>query len=352
MEQTLEMLAAYLKGRLIGDGATLIRGINSLDAAQDGELTFADDAHHLNQAMATRASAVIVSEEVQTLQGKAGIRVKNPKLAFALALDLFHPSVPSAGGVHPSAVIGDHVQLGERVTIRAHAVIGEGVRIGRGTTIESGVHLGDGVTIGDDCLVGPHVVVYRQTHIGHRVRIHGGTVIGGDGFGYVFHEGRHVKVPQVGNVIIEDDVELGCNVCVDRATVGSTVIKRGTKIDNLVQIAHNDFIGEHVLMTGQVGFSGSVTVGNYAVFGGKAGVVDHVTIGERAQVGAASVVTKSVASGETVWGYPARPIRQTKQQLAAVSRLPGLFQRVKAFVARVAAIELRLDALERRKTQR
>jgi UDP-3-O-[3-hydroxymyristoyl] glucosamine N-acyltransferase len=206
--------------------------------------------------------------------------------------------------------------------------------------------VGDGVTIGEDCLIGPHVVIYRQTHIGDRVRIHGGSVIGGDGFGYVFHDGRHVKVPQVGNVIIEDDVEIGCNVCVDRATIGSTMIKRGTKIDNLVQIAHNDRIGQHVIMSGQVGLSGSVTIGNYAVLGGKAGVVDHVTIGERAQVGAASVVTKAVAPGEVVWGYPARPIRSTKHQLASLSRLPSLLKRVVGLIGQIRRMEDRLSHLE------
>lgn len=347
MEQTLEAIARHLNGRLIGDGTTRIRGINNLDDVQEGELTFADDAPHLAQAMTTPAAAVIVSSDVNDLGGRSGIRVQNPKLAFALALDLFHPSAVSVGGVHPSAVLGERVRLGEAVSIRAHAVIGSDARIGRGTTIESGVHLGDGVTIGEGCLIGPNAVLYRATRIGDRVRIHGGSVIGGDGFGYVFHEGRHVKVPQVGNVVIEDDVEIGCNVCVDRATVGSTVIRQGTKIDNLVQIAHNDRIGRHVIMTGQVGLSGSVTIGNYAVLGGKAGVVDHVTIGDRAQVGAASVVTKSIAPGAIVWGYPARSLRSTKRAMASLGRLPSLFKRVVELIARMHRVEGRLDRVER-----
>ena len=346
MEQTLASIATRVNGRLIGDGRILIRGINSLDAVQTGELTFAESPARLADALATQASAVIVSSNITELGGRSGISVQDPKLAFALVLELFHPAVIAQRSVHPTAVLGEDVQMGEGVSIRPHAVIGDRVGIGRGTTIESGVHVGDGVTIGDQCLIGPNVVVYRETHIGHRVRIHGGSVIGGDGFGYVFHEGRYVKVPQVGNVIIEDDVELGCNVCVDRATIGSTIIRRGTKIDNLVQIAHNDQIGEHVIMTGQVGLSGSVSVGNYVVFGGKAGVVDHVTIGERAQIGAASVVTKSVAPGSAVWGFPARPLRHVKQQLASLGRLPLLLKRVAALLARTERLEDRLNLLE------
>ncbi len=347
MEYTLEHLAQHLRGHVIGDGATLIRGVNSAEEAREGEITFAEDERHLLQALRTKAAAVIVSSSVKDLSEKPGIIVQNPKLAFALVLDLFHPLAVGAGGVHPTAVLGERVQLGEGVTIRPHAVVGDDVCIGRGTLIESGVHLGDGVSVGESCFIAPNVVIYRQTHIGHRVRIHGGSVIGGDGFGYVFHNGHYVKVPQVGNVIIEDDVELGCNVCVDRATVGSTIIKRGTKVDNLVQIAHNDRIGEHVVITGQVGFSGSVTVGNYAVFGGQSGVVDHVTIGERAQVGAASVVTKPIPPGEVVWGFPARPIRETKRQMASLARVPSLFASLGALVKRVLAVEQKLTRLER-----
>ena len=348
MEQTLEAIAQLLQGRVIGDGATLIRGVNSLEAAREGELTFAEDPRRLAQAMMTKASALIVPSTINDLQGRSGVSVQNPKLAFALMLELFNPATSASPGVHPTAVLGKNVQLGEGVSIRPHAVMGDDVSIGRGTMIESGVHLGEGVTIGEQCLIGPNVVVYRQTHIGHRVRIHGGSVIGGDGFGYVFHNGRHIKVPQVGNVVIEDDVELGCNVCVDRATIGSTIIKRGTKVDNLVQIAHNDRIGEHVIITGQVGFSGSVTVGNYAVFGGKAGMVDHVTIGDRAQVGAGSIVTKSIPAGQTVWGFPARPIQETKHQMAALAKLSSVVERITGLIARLGGVERRLDALERR----
>ena len=348
MEHTLATLAQRLNGHVIGDGSTRIRGVSTLDLAQAGELTFAEDARHLAQAMSSAASAVLVPSAVTRLEGKSGIRVAHPKLAFARLLEWFYPSSSPVSGVHPSAVIGADVRLSTSASIRAHAVIGDRASIGERTIVESGVHVGDEATIGDDCLLGPNVVIYDRTRIGHRVRIHGGSVIGGDGFGYVFHEGRHVKVPQVGHVIIEDDVEIGCNVCVDRATVGSTLIKQGTKIDNLVQIAHNNRIGSHVIITGQVGFSGSVHVGDYAVFGGKAGVVDHVTIGDRVQVGAASVVTKSIPSGAVVWGFPARSIQETKHEMASLGRLPALLKRAVAFAGRLRATEERLARLERR----
>ena len=347
MEQTLGVLAQRLDGQVIGDESVRIRGISTLDTVQAGELTFAEDARHLAQAMGTNASAVLVPSTITQLEGKSGIRVAHPKLAFARLLEWFYPSPASVPGVHPSAVIGADVRIDASVSVRPHAVIGDRACIGQRTLVESGVHVGDEVTIGDDCFIGPNVVIYSRMRIGHRVRIHGGSVIGGDGFGYVFHEGRHVKVPQVGNVIIEDDVEIGCNVCVDRATVGSTVIKRGTKIDNLVQIAHNNRIGSHVIITGQVGFSGSVHVGDYAVFGGKAGVVDHVTIGERAQVGAGSVVTKSVPPGGIVWGFPARSIRSAKQEMASLGRLPMLLKRVVALAGRLRVVEEHLGHLER-----
>ncbi len=352
MERTVEALAAHLQGRVIGDGAMLIRDVNSLEAAQEGEMTFAENARHLAKALQGNASAIIVSSAVTDLRGRSGISVDDPKLAFAMLLEVFHPSVPPRGGVHSRAVLGDDLHLGRQVEIRANAVIGHRVRIGDGTIIEPGASIGDDVTMGERCVIGPNVVVYRQTVIGDRVTIHGGSVIGGDGFGYVFHQGRYVKVPQVGNVIIEDDVEIGCNVCVDRATVGSTVIQRGTKLDNLVQIAHNDRIGRHVIMAGQVGLAGSVTVGDYARFGGKAGVVDHVTIGDRAEIGAASVVTKSVGAGERVWGFPARAARSYMLQMAALNRLPALLKSVGGLVVRLVQVERRLGTPRRTRATR
>ena len=339
MERTLADICAYLDGELIGDGATVITGVNNCESAQAGDLTFSETPRHLAQAMMSQAAAIIVSPDVRDLHGRSGVRVRYPKLAFARLLELFHPHASASAGVHPTAVLGKGVRLADGVSIGSHAVLGNDVSIGRHTVIAAGVVVGEGTMIGEDCLLDPNVVLYRHTQLGDRVQIHAGSVIGGDGFGYAFHQGAYVKIPQVGNVVIEDDVEIGCNVCVDRATVGSTLIRQGTKIDNLVQIAHNDRIGKHVIMTGHVGLSGSVTIGDYAVMGGKAGVVDHVTIGEHAQIGAASVVTKDVKAGETVWGFPARPLRETKRQMAALARLPQLWQRLTHHLERVRQLD-------------
>jgi UDP-3-O-[3-hydroxymyristoyl] glucosamine N-acyltransferase len=348
MEQTLAALCGHLHGELIGDGTILIRGVSGTDQAEADQVTFAEDDTRLAEALAGRAAAVIVSKDVKDLGGRPGIRVEHPKLAFALLLELFYPEVGPATGVHPTAILGKRVILGDGVAIGPHAVLGEDVSVGAGTTIGSGVSVGDGVTIGARCAIDANVVIYRHTKIGDRVIIHGGTVIGGDGFGYVLHQGAYVKVPQVGNVVIEDDVELGCNVCVDRATVGSTVIRRGTKIDNLVQIGHNDHIGKHTVLSGQVGLSGSVRLGDYVVMGGKAGVVDHVTVGDHAQVGAASVVTKAVGAGEIVWGYPARALAATKRQMAALARLPQVLREIKSLMAGARGGDARLDRPEPR----
>jgi UDP-3-O-[3-hydroxymyristoyl] glucosamine N-acyltransferase len=346
MEHTLAELNELLHGELIGDGTTVIRGVSGFDAVKEDDLTFAEDHKRLVQAIASQAAAIIVSMDVPDLQGRSGIRVPNPKLAFASLLELFYPVASHEPGVHATAVLGKNVQLAEGVAVCAHAVIGDEVCIGYGTTVGAGVSVGDGVRIGKQCVLDPNVVVYRQTQIGDRVLIHGGSVIGGDGFGYIFHNGAYVKVPQVGNVVIEDDVEIGCNVCIDRSTIGSTLIRRGTKIDNLVQIAHNNHIGKHVILAGQVGLSGSVTVGDYTVMGGRAGVSDHVTIGDRVQVGIASLLTKSVPSGQSVLGYPARATNDVKRQWAALARLPQWIRAVTLLLAQVRRQEERLNRLE------
>ena len=341
MTRTLTSLAAHVKGQLIGNGAVRIRGLNTLERVGEGEITFAEDSKRLEEALASSASAIVVPMECRDLHGRSGIQVDNPKLAFALLLQLFYPESVLAAHVHPTAVVGPDAQLGQGVSLGAHAVLGKGVRIGCATSIGAGVCIGDHVEIGERCVLDANVTIYHGTRIGHRVHIHSGTVIGGDGFGYVLHQGGYVKVPQVGTVVIEDDVEIGCNVCVDRAMMGSTLIGQGTKIDNLVQVAHNDQIGKHVILAGQVGLSGSVTLGDYVVMGGRAGTIDHITIGSQSQVGVGSIVTRSVGPRENLWGTPALPLQSRLRQIAALIRLPSLRKVVHDLSRRLAALEQR-----------
>ena len=346
MPYTLRAIQEAVGGELIGNADELIVGVNALEGAQEGEVTFAEADRYAPQTRLTRASAIVVSRQFPAMDGKNLLRVADPRLVFIKVMKMFQIPDEVLHTAHPSAVIALDAVLGPGVTVGECAVIRPHAHIGRGTVIESGVHVGAGVTIGEDCAIGPNVVLMAGTRLGNRVVIHGGSVIGGDGFGYVWADGHHVKVPQLGHVVIEDDVEIGCNVCVDRATLGATVIRRGTKIDNLVQIAHNDVIGEDVIIAGQVGLSGSVTVGNRAVFGGQSGVVDHVTIGHDARIGAATPVTKEVKPGETVWGFPARPVRHVKRELASLVLLPRLLQRFRDVLRRLTNVESRFEQLE------
>ena len=324
----LRDIHAQVGGELSGDGGVRISGINGIEAAGPGELTFADSAAYADRVGKSRASAVIVPADFPAAPGPILLRVANPRLAFLKAMYLFQPAVARAGGVHRRAVVAPDAELGEGVTIRECAVIRARAKIGRGSVIESGAHIGEGASVGENCFVGPNAVIMHGCRLGDRVILHGGVVIGADGFGFVWDETRYLKVPQLGSVIIEDDVELGANVCVDRATFGSTVVRQGTKVDNLVQIAHNDVIGRHVTISGQVGLAGSVQVGDRVVFGGQAGVADHVTIGDDVKIGAQSGVFKNVRAGETVWGMPARNIHKVKRELAALALLPNLIKRL------------------------
>ncbi|MBI2093189.1 MAG: UDP-3-O-(3-hydroxymyristoyl)glucosamine N-acyltransferase, partial [Candidatus Omnitrophica bacterium] len=301
----------------------------ALEFAIEGELSFAENPKYVPLAQQSQACAIIVSMDFPVLEKKALLRVENPRLAFFRTMHLLAPQRKTSSGVHREAIVAPDAHIGEGVSIKELAVIRSKAHIGSGTIVESGAHIGERVVIGKDCFIGPNAVVLYDCHIGDRVILHAGVVVGADGFGYIWSDGRHLKIPQLGNVLIEDDVELGANVCVDRATFGSTLIKRGTKVDNLVQIAHNDVVGEHVIMSGQVGLAGSVHIGSRVMFGGQSGVADHVTIGDDVRVGAKSAVIKNVPSGQTVWGSPARPIAQVKREMAALSFLPELLREIR-----------------------
>lgn len=349
MNISLRELNERFGGTIGGKPDVLIEGVNALDTADQGEITFAEQARYSEQVVASRATAIVVPEDFPDIPERNLLRVSKPREVFVHIVKLFHPEPAYPEGVHPSAVVTPDAQLDKGVHIAECVVVREGVRIGQGTVIESGVHIGREVIIGQDCWIGPNVTLMHKVRLGDRVKIHAGAVIGGDGFGYVWVDDHHMKVPQIGSVQIDDDVEIGCNACIDRATFSVTRIRRGTKIDNLVQIGHNDDIGEDTIIVSQVGLSGSVKVGKRVVLGGKVGTTGHITIGDGAIVGGATAVTKDIKPGEHVWGYPSRPISQVLRELASVARLPKLIQQIKDLKAQLIGLEKRMDSLERSK---
>jgi UDP-3-O-[3-hydroxymyristoyl] glucosamine N-acyltransferase len=323
MVYTVDEIARFIRGEVVGDGTVLIHHVTSIEEAREGSLVLAETPAYFSRAEASAAACI--------LTGRGGVSVRkslicaaNPKAAFARILGLYHPPKKTPAGVHPSAVVGEGVVLGHAVAIGPFAVIGNRVTIGDRTVIGPGCLIGEGCLVGEETVLYGYVTLYEGTCIGSRVLIHAGAVVGSDGFGFAVEDGRQVKIPQIGIVIVEDDVEIGANACIDRATLGRTVIGRGTKIDNLVQIGHNVRLGEGSALSAQVGIGGSAVIGHGCTLGGQVGIADHVTLGDRVMVGAQSGVApgKRVRDGEIIWGSPARPLRKSKEQFAAVGRLP------------------------------
>ncbi|MFZ0963560.1 MAG: UDP-3-O-(3-hydroxymyristoyl)glucosamine N-acyltransferase, partial [Terriglobia bacterium] len=285
----------------------------------------------LEQAAASRAGCLLVPEGA-SLAGQTTIAVSYPKLALVRAAEALHPASPPPPGIHPAAVVAPDAQLAPDCSVGPNVVIESGVAVGAGTRLGAGVFLGAGVRVGAHCVLHPRVTVYSGAQIGNRVILHAGVVIGSDGFGYVFAEGRQVKFPQLGKIVIEDDVEIGSNTTLDRGSLGSTVIGQGTKIDNLVQIAHNVKIGRHCIIVSQTGISGSTDVGDYVVMAGQVGIGDHVRIEDRVIIGGQAGVLpgKIVRAGSIIWGTPSRPMSEFKKTIARLARLDALAEKVKA----------------------
>src|SRR5690242_8835312 len=329
MSFTLEELATESGGELIGDPALKITGASSLSEATQGEISFFTDRKYIGLLRKTRASAIFVPLDFAERINAAQIRVSNPTKSFEKVLLKFAPKpVNFATGVHPSAVVDASAQLGERVSVQPLAVIEPGAKIGDDTIIGAGSYVGHDTVIGSACHIYPHVTIRERSRIGSRVIIHSGAVIGADGFGFEMIDGRQQKIPQLGIVQIDDDVEIGANTTVDRARFGRTWIQQGVKIDNLVQIAHNVVIGKNSVIVAQTGISGSTRVGERVTMAGQVGIVGHVEIADGSVIAAQSGVSKNVPGG--VWfGYPAGPIEETKQQIAWIRSLGKLFARVK-----------------------
>ncbi len=343
MEITLKELAEIVGGRVEGDGSVTIRSVAGIKEAGSGDITFLADPRYEKFLETTSASAIIVPPGTPE-QDRPVIISENPYLSFVKAVKFLVPGRNSyPAGVHPTAVVAGDARVGEGVSIGPHVVIEDGAAVGDRTVVLAGSYVGKRTKIGDQCLIYPGVLIREDTVIGDNVIIHCGAVIGSDGFGFARDGEIYRKIPQIGNVIIEDHVEVGANVTIDRATTGSTVIKKGTKIDNLVMVAHNVVVGENCILVAQVGIGGSTEIGNGVNLAGQAGVAGHIKVGDGAIVAAQAGVTKSVSPGACVSGYPAREHRLAKRIHASLQRLPELIKRVADLSERVKRLEEKAD---------
>jgi UDP-3-O-[3-hydroxymyristoyl] glucosamine N-acyltransferase len=330
MNLTTAEIAKRLEGEVLGDANARLTGFAHATDAKPGDLTFAENAEFFAAAESSAATAIIAGKEFSS-DKKIVIRVANARIGFAKALAIFFPEPKFAAGIHPTAVISQSAKIDSSAHIGPHCVVGERVNIGANCVLQSGNSIGHDSTLGDETNLFPNVTLYPRTQIGQRGRIHAGSVIGSDGYGYVLDAGAHRKIPQVGNVVIGDDVEIGANVTIDRGALGATTIGRGTKIDNLVQIAHNVVIGEHCIVISQVGIAGSTQLGNYVILAGQVGVAGHLKVGNHVTVGAQSGLMFDCADGEKWMGSPARLDRDFKRQFIALQHLPDLLKKISAW---------------------
>lgn len=327
IECTLQTLAEATGGEAVGDKSMTIRDVAPFESAQPDQITFAG-GRYLKQIDSTRAGATFVPKGFEA-EGKNLIRVDNPQLAFAQVVRMYHPVRRPAPGFHAMCAVGDDLKAGEGVHVGAFASIGNRVTIGSGSVVGDGVFIGDDVIVGEQVVIHPQVTVMNGSRIGNRVTIHPGTVIGSDGYGFVADGGRHCKIPQIGIVQIDDDVELGACNTIDRATFGRTWIQRGVKTDNLVHIAHNVVVGEDSLIVAQVGIAGSTTIGHHAILAGQAGISGHLSLGDHVTVGPMTGVGRPVADGETVSsGFPSMPHRTWLRVQRVIPTLPEMKRRI------------------------
>ena len=339
MPITAAEIARLLQGEVVGDGSVVLNNFAPADRAEPGDLTFAENTDYFSRAEQSKASAIIVDGSFASR--KVLIRVPNARIAFARVMAVFFPEPVFPAGIHPTAIIPSTARVDPSAHVGPHCVVGEHVVIGAKSVLQSGNHVGANCRLGEEVNLFPGVILYPRTEIGCRVRIHSGTVVGSDGFGYVQEDGVHRKVPQIGNVIIQDDVEIGANVTIDRGALGPTLIGKGCKIDNLVQIAHNVVLGEHCLVISQAGIAGSTKLGNHVCLAGQVGLAGHLTIGDRASVAAQSGVMHNIPAGEKWFGYPAQPDRLAKREMIALHHLPELLRRIAALEKQLAAKKAR-----------
>jgi UDP-3-O-[3-hydroxymyristoyl] glucosamine N-acyltransferase len=337
---TAEEIAASIGGRIEGDPSQAVCGVETVDKAESDMLTWIGSRKYASKLTASRAGIVLMPNDGEAPADRTAIRVEDPDLALCEVLKLFAPPQDLVEpGVHPSAVIGVGAIV-EGSSIGPNVVVGDAAVIGPGSTLYPGVFVGTGTEIGRDCVLWPNVVIREHVKIGDRVIIHPNSTVGADGFSYLQRRGRHIRVPQVGTVVIEDDVEIGANATIDRARSGATTIRRGTKIDNLVIVAHNCDIGEGSLLAAMSGVAGSTRLGKYVVCGGNVGIIDHLDIGDGVQIGASSTAFNDIPAGSLVRGNPARPLTRFGREQAALKRLPELLKTVKDLQERVQQLQM------------
>ncbi len=343
MEKTLKELADYLGGEVVGDENIKIKGVMTIDKAREGYITFVSNIKYIKKAEETAASAIIVSPGI-TAKGKNLLVTKNPYLAFAKVVDLMKdPEKVYSGTLDDSARVSDSAEIGSHVTVYPFVFIGENVKIADNVVLYPGVFVGDDCQIGKDTIIHPNTVLHKGTIIGERVVIHSNSVIGCSGYGYAPDGKTYYKIPQIGITVIEDDVDIGANTTINRGVLGETRIRRGTKIDSEVMIAHNVEIGEDTLVTSQVGIAGSVEIGNNVILAGGAGVAGHIKVGDNVKVGGWTGVTKDLPAGGTFLGTPAIEIERMRRCYMIIQRLPEMRETVKDLQKKIKRLEERLE---------
>jgi UDP-3-O-[3-hydroxymyristoyl] glucosamine N-acyltransferase len=343
MKKTLKEIARIVNGELVGDPAISISGVSGIKEAKKGEITFLANRRYAPLIEETQASAIVTPLDIASAP-KPIIRTKDPSLAFAQIASLWHPMVVKhPKGIHKTAVVAKTAKIGRGVALGPYVVVEDHAKIGADTVIYSGCFIGYESTIGSKCIFYPHVSIRERVSIGNRVFIQSGSVIGSEGFGYTEVDGKYQLIPQVGTVVVEDDVEIGANVTIDRARFDKTLIGKGTKIDNLVQIAHNVVIGEHSIIVAQAGISGSTHIGRHVTIAGQAGLVGHIEIGDNAILAAQAGITKSVPPNTMVSGYPARPHQEAMKVYAAMQRLPEMVKTLNELKTKIQELEKRLN---------
>ena len=342
MGKTLGELAAFLGGELRGPAGLVVRGLAPVDQATPEDLTFIAHPRFARLGETTRAGAVIVAPQGATLD-KPLIVVDHPYLAYARVATLFARARPGWTGISGQACLGAGVHLGQDVAVAPLAFVGDGVRLGDRVTVMPGCYIGPETVIGDDTYLAPNVTILERCQVGARVVIHSGAVIGADGFGFVPTPEGQVKIPQLGTVVIEDEVEIGANVTIDRGALGETRVGRGVKIDNLVQVAHNVELGEHTVVAAQAGIAGSTKIGKWVGLGGQVGLTGHIKVGDRTQIGAQAGVTNSVPPDQVLLGTPAWPLKETHRIWASWHTLPELYRRVRKMEQQLAQLTATLE---------